>query len=44
MLTIETFTSEDEAVAIANDSVYGLAGAVPTQDAGKGQRVTARLR
>lgn len=44
VVTVETFTTEDEAVALANDTHYGLAGAVWTQDAGKSQRVAGRLR
>ena len=36
VLTVERFRDEDEAVALANDTVYGLAGAVWTQDVGQG--------
>jgi len=44
VVTVETFSDEEEAVATANDTHYGLAGAVWTQDAGRAQRVAGRLR
>jgi len=44
VLTIERFTTEDEAIALANDTTYGLAGAVWTADASRAQRVAGRLR
>jgi betaine-aldehyde dehydrogenase len=44
VLTVERFTDEAEAIRLANDTVYGLAGGVFTTDGAKAQRVAARLR
>jgi betaine-aldehyde dehydrogenase len=44
VLTVERFSDEDDAVRIANDTEFGLAGAVWTTDGAKAQRVAQRLR
>ncbi|MET9379871.1 aldehyde dehydrogenase family protein [Streptomyces sp. NPDC002928] len=44
VLTVERFTGEDQAVRLANDTIYGLAGAVWTSDEAKAARVAGRLR
>ncbi|MFG2826690.1 aldehyde dehydrogenase family protein [Streptomyces sp. NPDC048434] len=44
VLTVERFTDEDEAVRLANDTVYGLAGAVWTTDQARADRVSSALR
>jgi betaine-aldehyde dehydrogenase len=44
VLTVEVFDSEAEAIHLANDTIYGLAGSVWTKDAEKGERVAGALR
>ena len=44
VITVETFSTEAEAVAIANHTEYGLAGAVWTSDRGTAHRVSRALR
>jgi succinate-semialdehyde dehydrogenase/glutarate-semialdehyde dehydrogenase len=43
VLAITTFADEDEAVAIANDTEYGLVSYVYTQNLARGQRMIERL-
>ena len=44
ILTVEVFDTEDEAIKLGNDTIFGLAGAVWTTDSDKAQRVARQLR
>ena len=44
IITVETFENEDEAIQLANDTIYGLSGAVWSGDTEKARRVSRALR
>jgi betaine-aldehyde dehydrogenase len=44
VVTVQTFRTEEEAAAIANDTDYGLAGAVFTTDGARALRVMKEIR
>lgn len=44
VITVEKFRTEEEALKLANDSIYGLAGGVWTNDSIKAQRCVAKMR
>ncbi len=44
VLVVQTFKDEADAIRVANDTIYGLAGAVFTQDVAKAHRVIRKMR
>ncbi|MEN1967399.1 betaine-aldehyde dehydrogenase [Lentibacillus sp. N15] len=44
VITVEKFTTEEEAIDLANDSIYGLSGGVWTRDIAKAERCVAKMR
>jgi aminomuconate-semialdehyde/2-hydroxymuconate-6-semialdehyde dehydrogenase len=44
VLTVQTFRDDDQAVAMANDTRFGLAATMVTGDPDRAERISARLR
>jgi aldehyde dehydrogenase (NAD+) len=44
VLAIQPYGDEEEAIAITNDTVYGLGSCVQSRDLGHARRVAARIR
>lgn len=44
VVSVTTFSSDDEAVALAKDSDYGLSAGVLTRDVGRGKKIAEQLR
>ena len=44
VLTLQTFTSEEEAIALANSTEYGLAGLIYTSSLGRADRIGRAVR
>ena len=44
VLSVLTFDTEDEAIRIANDTIYGLAGAVWSRDISQAHRMARAIR
>ena len=44
VLTVQSFKTEEEAIELANSTVFGLASGVWTQDINRGMRVARKLK